>query len=200
MSTLIIDTSTDRGIVVFAEGETVLLAQELPFGHRSSTYLMPSIKEGFDKLKLKVGDLSSVAVGVGPGSYTGIRVGVAVAKAIAFAKNLPLIGFSGLHALAVEPKTLALLDAKISGFYFAKDGKIGISSLENIDDLLEGIETVITTNTIAKLDMPQEVKGLDAEKLAVMAQDKLNRGEYTLDGYLELLYLRVTQAEENKSV
>ena len=206
MVSLIIDTSTERGLVVFAKGKDVLLAKELEIGYRSSTYLMPAISEGFDSLKLKVQDLSSVAVGIGPGSYTGIRVGVSVAKAISFAKNLPLVGFCGLKALVSEIKShyIALLDAKVSGFYLVKGDVIDVSSVEGLKDFLYGVDTVVTTNsTIIKPkieplfpDLKWEEKGLNAEKLAFMVQDKLDRKEYVLDGHLELLYLRKTQVEE----
>src|ERR1700722_8624080 len=96
MFTLIIDTSTERGVVALAKGKDLVYTKELPFGLLNSRYLMTSIQTGFETLSLTPASLKAVAASVGPGSFTGIRVGAGVAKGIALGRNLPLIGFSSL--------------------------------------------------------------------------------------------------------
>ncbi|GGF51275.1 tRNA (adenosine(37)-N6)-threonylcarbamoyltransferase complex dimerization subunit type 1 TsaB [Echinicola rosea] len=64
--------------------------------------LMPAIKSLLDQAGLESGDLAAVAVSEGPGSYTGLRIGVSTAKGIAYAHQLPLIAVGTLDALASQ--------------------------------------------------------------------------------------------------
>ncbi|MDN3669573.1 tRNA (adenosine(37)-N6)-threonylcarbamoyltransferase complex dimerization subunit type 1 TsaB [Echinicola jeungdonensis] len=66
--------------------------------------LMPSIKLLLDQAEIKPGTLDAVAVSQGPGSYTGLRIGVSTAKGLAFAHDIPLIGVDTLDALAWKTK------------------------------------------------------------------------------------------------
>jgi tRNA A37 threonylcarbamoyladenosine modification protein TsaB len=63
---------------------------------------------------------SLIAVGIGPGSYTGIRVGAALAKTLAYGWNIPLLGFCSLKAFEPLP---VLIDARMGGFYALLDNK-----------------------------------------------------------------------------
>ncbi|MFC2049098.1 tRNA (adenosine(37)-N6)-threonylcarbamoyltransferase complex dimerization subunit type 1 TsaB [Chlamydiota bacterium] len=119
LTTLIIDTSTDKSLVVFARGIDVLLKILLPPGAQSSRHLMGAIVEGMTQLGLTPSDLQAIAVGVGPGSYTGIRVGVAAAKGLAFPRSLPLVGFCSLAGFVTpqEGRFASLIDARIGGAY-----------------------------------------------------------------------------------
>ncbi|MFH0071242.1 tRNA (adenosine(37)-N6)-threonylcarbamoyltransferase complex dimerization subunit type 1 TsaB, partial [Peribacillus sp. NPDC056705] len=59
-----------------------------------------AIAQALEKADMTVGDVDGIAVGVGPGSYTGIRIAVTTAKTLAWAQNIPVLGVSSLHALA----------------------------------------------------------------------------------------------------
>ena len=65
-----------------------------------SSNLIPMIQELLDASNLKFSDLNAVAVSKGPGSYTGLRIGISTAKGICFARDIPLIGIGTLNALA----------------------------------------------------------------------------------------------------
>jgi tRNA threonylcarbamoyladenosine biosynthesis protein TsaB len=100
--TLGIDTSGTRGsVALYAPGDEAQ-SRETIFtdGLIHGVALAPAVKELLDGAGLKATDLELVAVGLGPGSYTGVRVGVSFAKALAFAAGLPAIGVSSLDAMA----------------------------------------------------------------------------------------------------
>jgi tRNA threonylcarbamoyladenosine biosynthesis protein TsaB len=85
-----------------------------PPGH--SRELLPAVAELMERAGIRWGDVDGVAVGVGPGTFTGLRIGVATARALATAAGLPVHPVSSLAALAAgQPGgslTLALIDAK----------------------------------------------------------------------------------------
>jgi tRNA threonylcarbamoyladenosine biosynthesis protein TsaB len=85
-----------------------------PPGH--SRELLPAVAELMERAGIRWGDVDGVAVGVGPGTFTGLRIGVATARALATAAGLPVHPVSSLAALAAaqpaESLTLALIDAK----------------------------------------------------------------------------------------
>lgn len=98
---LSIDTSTESMTVALSRGDT-LLCEILSKAERNhSLYLVPSIHKIMNEAGVKPRDLSAVAVGVGPGSYTGIRIGVTVAKTYAWTHKLALLGVSTLEAIAL---------------------------------------------------------------------------------------------------
>ncbi|TBL78698.1 tRNA (adenosine(37)-N6)-threonylcarbamoyltransferase complex dimerization subunit type 1 TsaB [Paenibacillus thalictri] len=98
---LALDTSTADMSVALFRGDELLLESSSHVERNHSMYLIPAIQEMLVTLGLKPADIEAVAAGVGPGSYTGIRIGVTVAKTFAWTRNLPLIGVSSLEALAL---------------------------------------------------------------------------------------------------
>ncbi len=94
---LAIETATPRGSVALVSGETVAGEVLLPPGRQVSAALLPAVFE------LLAGRLPSrVAVSAGPGSFTGLRVGMAAAKGFCFGWGLPLVPVPTLHALALR--------------------------------------------------------------------------------------------------
>lgn len=97
---LAIDTATRTQSLALFDGETVLehSQRRVKFNHGST--LLSHLNGTLDEHKLDVSDLDLIAVGVGPGSFTGLRVGLAIAKSLARAEDIPLVGVSTLAALA----------------------------------------------------------------------------------------------------
>lgn len=97
---LAIDTATDWVGLALHDGGSVLAE----FGwrnHRTQTIeLAPAVAQLWERAGVTPDNLSAIAVAVGPGSYTGLRVGLAVAKGIALGQNLPLIGVPTLDIVA----------------------------------------------------------------------------------------------------
>lgn len=93
MSCLIIDTSTERCILALVEGDRILSQRTFAHENTLSRTLLPSIQECLREQEKTMSALNLIAVGTGPGSYTGTRVGVAVAKSLAFGLNILVIPF-----------------------------------------------------------------------------------------------------------
>ncbi|NEW07047.1 tRNA (adenosine(37)-N6)-threonylcarbamoyltransferase complex dimerization subunit type 1 TsaB [Paenibacillus sp. SYP-B3998] len=98
---LAIDTSTSSmTVAILQDGELIgELSSHAEKNH--SIGLLPDIRKLLNSLDLKPKDLSAVAIGQGPGSYTGVRIGVSVAKTLAWSLGLDLIGVSSLEAMAL---------------------------------------------------------------------------------------------------
>jgi tRNA threonylcarbamoyladenosine biosynthesis protein TsaB len=99
-----IETATEDCSVALSVDGSLLreLISEEKLSHAAS--LIPLIDQLFEKENLRVDDLSAVAVSMGPGSYTGLRIGLSAAKGIAYAANIPLIGVSTLKSAAAGAK------------------------------------------------------------------------------------------------
>lgn len=111
MLTLILETSSEQGILLLAQGKTPLKAVELPGGQSLCETIAVEVKKlVYDKNIA----LELIAVGIGPGSYTGVRSAVCFGRALSYAHKIPLIGFCSLKAFGPPP---VLFDAKAGGFY-----------------------------------------------------------------------------------
>lgn len=200
---LLIETATERGLVAISQNDQLLEAIELPFGYQNSKTLLPAIDQLLKKWKLAPANLSFIAVGAGPGSYTGLRVGVAAAKGLSFACHLPLIALSTLETFLPE-EGVALIDAKIGGAYLLeKGGQAKVIPLEDLK-LIEGTHVVTPqANPLRKkweklypnVQLVWEERGPNPERMVRLAWAKWGRKEYSGDGEVEILYLRKTQAE-----
>jgi len=99
MSRILALETTEKNATVAAWEENHLLMELQPEG-RSAQTLAPAIRELFGHLGWKSRDVQAVAVGIGPGSFTGLRVGIMTAKMFAYATGAKVIGIDTLEALA----------------------------------------------------------------------------------------------------
>lgn len=216
---LILDTATEYGLAAIVQDGTVIWQKELPEGLQNSRYLLDAVDQGFKSLRLCSSQLNYVACGVGPGSYTGIRVAAVIAKTIAFAHHLPLIGISTLWGLIPETEGsfISIIDAKIGGLYSAvgqrdKKGIIvqqapSLLTYQEFEAATAQIHRIITPNPSLKEKLDKSFPGnhwqwiksaLSAERMAEIAEEQFQSGQFSKDGHLEILYLRKTQAEIEK--
>jgi tRNA threonylcarbamoyladenosine biosynthesis protein TsaB len=113
-------TGTMCAVSLWADGKTSAVSKEVMIGHAS--VLVPFIEQALDQAKVSYEELDLVAVVTGPGSFTGLRVGIATARAIALAANKPLIGCTTFEAYAAtlgpqhEPFAI-LIDSKRKDAY-----------------------------------------------------------------------------------
>lgn len=118
---LSIETGTDICSVAIARDGELLSLRESDQGRDHAKLLAVYVDELLRETGIRPDELSAVAVGMGPGSYTGLRIGVSFAKGLCYGLNIPLIAVGSLEALT---------DVAI------KDYKAGIISVEGWDDSL----------------------------------------------------------------
>lgn len=113
MISLLIDTSSNHLSIALAQDQKIIAAIDEVAFQTQSEILIERIHDLLAANNLKAKEISAVGVAYGPGSYTGVRIGVSVAKVWAFAQNIPLYGFSSL-ALFAHPSqpTIGVLDAR----------------------------------------------------------------------------------------
>ena len=90
MNIMILDTSSPNLYVSFVSDGKEVFQKIIRTVNNHSEVFLDTIKLGLDSLGLKVGDFSKIIVGIGPGSYTGLRVSLTVAKTFAWTKNIEL--------------------------------------------------------------------------------------------------------------
>lgn len=162
MKILAIDTSSKVCSVAITEDTKKIIELSNNDEKTHSVKLMPMVDEAFKSVGLSLDDIDLLSCCVGPGSFTGIRIGIATIKAFADAKNLPVVGVSSLEGLAynvIEDSTPALqlsstlycslIDAKNHNVYCGLYRYYN-NCLNQITDLIaEDVETVISKiNTI----------------------------------------------------
>lgn len=134
---LALDTSTDACSVALAVNDEV--TEKVSLAPREHTkYILPMIEELLASAGFTLGQLDAIAFGRGPGSFTGLRIGLSVAQGLAYGRDLPLIGISTLHAMANQAKRtkdlaenslfFPVLDARMNEVYAcayqAKQGEL----------------------------------------------------------------------------
>lgn len=222
MFSLVIDTSTERGFAAFFNGHEAVFQGHFPFGLNNSKYLLPEIDRGFKTLGRTPQELDYIAVGIGPGSYTGIRVGVITAKTLVFALKKPLVAFCSLEAFipSKEGSYAIILDAKIGGAYvlkgiahdkdFKTEEHPQIVPLSDLGAYLSDVDILVSPNMSV---IKPKIEDLYPERAWVweewephalhlnhLTAAKFAKGEYSDGSHLELLYLRKTQAEIERNL
>jgi len=100
MILLALDTSTDRAAFGLESESGAIVSTSTEPARRHGRDLVPRLADALAAAGLKVRDVEVIAVGVGPGSYTGLRVGLMAAKTLAYATGAALVGFDSLEGIA----------------------------------------------------------------------------------------------------
>ena len=136
MKYLAFDTSATRLTVAVGGNKKVAKGVEECF-HSHSVVLMPEIENCLMQAETDLKDIDVFACSVGPGSFTGIRIGMCIAKVLASMKNIPLKAISSLNAYASLGKKIVILDAKAKRVYLG----IYNNNEKVIDECVVEIET-----------------------------------------------------------
>lgn len=115
---LFIDSATTNLVVAIIINNKISYIFNNNIGHDTSSQMMPVLSEAFNKANLKPQDINKIFIVTGPGSFTGIRVGLTVAKTMAYCLNIPIIPVSSLAVLASTTAGTALINAR-RGYVFA---------------------------------------------------------------------------------
>ena len=120
-----IDCSSKTASAAIIKDGVLICEEFINSGLTHSQTLLPIIEECITKSKIDKNEIDLIAVSNGPGSFTGIRIGISVVKGIAFTNNIPCCTVSTLEALSVNVKSFtgkiySVLDARCSQVYFAE--------------------------------------------------------------------------------
>lgn len=133
-----IDTAnTPLSVAIVKDGQ-LLVEENASVAINHSLRAMPAIEEVFSKVNLTPADIDAIAVSEGPGSYTGVRIGVTIAKTLAWTLEKPLVGISSLKAIAMnglffDGLICPLVDARRENVYAG----VYESDNENLSSVIE---------------------------------------------------------------
>ncbi len=216
MKILGIDTSSSSLSVAVMDDD--LLKGEFTLNHKltHSEQMMPLLDSLLSHLELKMSDIDLIGVSVGPGSFTGIRIGVAAANAMAMALDIPVVGISSLEAMAYTAGETAYtivstFDAQRDRFYFNayrfENSELKALEAEDVlekDDLIKKLESydkvlLLGDAVFINEELPLNVKKAKRAVRYVRASSvcELAHRDYLLGktGFAVPVYLRKSQAE-----
>lgn len=217
MDLLVLDTATERGMFSYLRNGNELFTCYLPFGLQEAQGLLGKLQEYLNERNMSLQSLDAIAVGVGPGSYTGIRIAATIGKMLSYPLKVPLVGVSTLETFVptITGEFATVIDAKIAGVYLQRGLHNGtevkyeeppqVLLIEEAIKLLKTVHTLVSPSTTSlqqKLlqaapdhTWTWEESAPSPQQMYSVALMRLSAGEGTLTGDLELLYMRKTQAE-----
>lgn len=226
MKILALDSTAVVGTVALCEDERLIAHYTLNTGNTHSQTLLPMIESALSMAEWEIDDIDLFAVSQGPGSFTGVRIGVATVKGLAFGKNIPCVGVSTLEALAYNLRyrdgvICPVMNARRAQVYNAlfscKDGvltrlcpdrAISISELDaelcSMDQpvYLVGDGYDITLEGFIKTTakpVPEQLRFQSGYSVGLCGLEAYKRGEATDDASLAVVYLRPSQAERERN-
>ncbi len=208
MINLLLDTSTASFTLIISKDEKELKRVELKDMKEHSKYALSSIKEAFFELNLETNNIDNIIVINGPGSFTGIRIGVAIAKTYAYALNKKIYTISSLKANAISSEKndyyIVLIDARRDKVFGAiydhnyniilKEQYIDLSELLSFASELKGKKTYIGDISIRDINVnPLKIK-IDVINYVLTNNQPLNPHQVNPN------YLKLVEAEERKNM
>lgn len=203
MKILSIDTSSKNALVAITENEERIVELNNEEEKTHSQKLMPMIDQAFQKSNLSLNDIELIVCCLGPGSFTGVRIGIATAKAFADSKGIPVVGVNSLEVLAysleTEGKICAIIDAGHENAYV---GYYEIEKDENdkLKILQEELTFLnLTDKKLKEIQKQYKVVNQQNVKLGIaiakIGYTKYKNGKSGNSSILSPVYLRKSQAE-----
>ncbi|MHA6279439.1 tRNA (adenosine(37)-N6)-threonylcarbamoyltransferase complex dimerization subunit type 1 TsaB [Salinimicrobium sp. CAU 1759] len=215
---LCIETATTNCSVALGKnGKLLALKEDYSNSYSHAERLHIFIEEILKENELQAKDLSAIAVSKGPGSYTGLRIGVSAAKGLCFALDLPLISVPTLKSFALQVKQekdgfiIPLLDARRMEVYSAGftsenrkvfDTRAEILTPDSFSKYLENAAVTFIGNGVEKFrnicNHPNatfiEDKLPSAAEMLILAEEKFQKKKFEDVAYFEPYYLKDFQA------
>ena len=222
MRILALDSSATVASVALCEDGRLLSEYTLNNKNTHSETLLPMVEDVLSHFGLGIADVDAFAASAGPGSFTGVRIGAATLKGLAFGSDKPCIEVSTLEAIAYnavcfEGLICPVMNARRSQVYtalFRSDGekltRLMPDSAISITELDEALSSYgervmlcgdgyeITAEAFTKTAIkptPERMRHQSAFSVAAVALEKYARGEYCTDVQFKVDYLRPSQAE-----
>ena len=219
MNILALSTTSSSGSIAIYKEDHISYINHLDIKITHSERLLPQIDAGLKNSKIGIPDIDLVAIANGPGSFTGVRIGLATAKGVCMAHNIPLLPINTLELLAnnvahSNRNILALIDARMSEVYaalYSSDLEILIpgTSSKPVDFLKMIKDPVIIIGDGAK-EFKKEISEsginhifclehqnipLASTLISIALKNKIPNYDFESISELEPYYLRKSQAE-----
>lgn len=204
MTLFYIDTSTNYLYTGIVKDDNLLIERKLNLSHDLSTFAIDEVDKMFKEANFDVKDIDKIIVVSGPGSFTGIRIGMTLAKVYAYCLNKEITAITSLEAMKESIKfnglIVPMIDAR-RGYVYAGiyDGDKEVIpnqhiSLDKLKLILYGLgkEYVFITNDLFK-DIETVKYNPDILKIVLKYQDKESINPHLI----EPTYFKLTEAEEN---
>ncbi len=224
MRILALDSTARICTAAVCEDERLLMLGRENAGMTHSEMLLPMIENILSELKLTVEDIDAFALSEGPGSFTGVRIGAATVKGLAFGREVPCVGVSTLEALAYNfidecGIVASCMDARRSQLYTAifrvdhgrierlcEDMAIPVGELcdmlgeyEGERIFLSGDGAYLVSDKLGeRAEYDEQRAGQNAYSVALCALRAYREGKSTTDIDLRPTYLRLAQAERER--
>lgn len=220
MKILAIDSTANTSTVAVLENDTLLSLYTANTKNTHSETLLPMVKSVLSTLNLTVDDMDALAVSQGPGSFTGVRIGVATVKGLAFGKNKKCVGVSTIEALAENLEgffgiVCPIMNARRGQVYtgaFLNGERILDDQCMMLCDLIpilegygvpiyfvgDGYSLIENMGNASFKHTPEMLRYQNAYSVGKVAYKKLLNKEYTDDEGLRVEYLRKPQAERER--
>lgn len=173
MKTLAIDTSTYTLSIGLADGDSILAEQVTNVKKNHSVRIMPAIQALMNEVEIMPGDLEKIIVSNGPGSYTGVRIGVTIAKTLAWTLNIPIAAVSGLASLAASAP---VIDGLVCPVFDARRGRVftGLYRLSN-----GSLQTILEDRNVSVTEWCEELLLQNEPVLFVGQESGIHKEEIT---------------------
>lgn len=196
--------NTPLSVAVVKDGKVVAeMIQNIKLTHSAGA--MPAIEEILARVGMKPNELDAIAVSEGPGSYTGVRIGVTLAKTLAWTLQKPLVGISSLKALAANA---SLYNGLVCPIFDARRGNVytGVYQGQALEAIVEDYHTHITDllERLKAFEAPILFVGTDVDifwdNIVEVLGDKAVRAPFSLDLPRATEVIRVATKMELPSV
>lgn len=203
MISLYIDTSSSYLYAGIVKDSNLLIDVKEDLGHSLSEMALPKIVDMFEKTKLNARDINKIIVVNGPGSFTGIRVGLTIAKVFAWSLNIPITTITSLEAMAASIKDdrllIPIIDARHGFVYTAiydQDNVVLAPSYIKLEEIYKKIsrECIFITNDSIELNYEK----CDYIPNILMIVNKYADKKEINAHMVNPEYLKLTAAEESK--
>jgi tRNA threonylcarbamoyladenosine biosynthesis protein TsaB len=196
MYSLYIDTHDTEIVIGLYKDGNILDSRTKPSTRNHSDFTMPLVKEILDSNNIKVNDLNEILVVNGPGSFTGVRIGVTIAKTLAYTLNIPIKTITSLEMYAcgtndMDKKIVIIRDVKgvFYGLFDKDNNQIGELEYKSNADF----EEFVSVNNYK--DMLIEEKNIEFNKI----YEQMSKKEATLAHKANPIYIKVIEALKNDS-
>lgn len=204
MTVFYIDTTSSYLYTAIVRDNNLLAEVKKDLGKNLSVETLSIVSDMFDSVNIKPNDIDKIIVVNGPGSFTGIRIGVTLAKIFAWTKNIPITTITSLEAMAKSIKTdkliVPIINARREACYAAiYDGEKNILegqylTIEKLKMFLIGLNREYVFVSSDKFDF--DVVGYDPDILNIV--NTYTNKESINPHVVNPLYLKLTEAEENR--